>query len=195
MASYDVWFMRVANDKIKGGLNEAVRLNYNLDDEGVRRVFNEIMQDPNIDAITRYKALADVINGPFKGKNLADLIVNDLQAIHAFVQNLGTTYYGKQFFTKLNEKICYYRGEKFQEKIFSSDPTNAGGWVDYGVPVLGLGDPDLGTFRETDDRIGAFAIFVAKEQEVPPEVKDQENQYGEDSWSDNNYGPEGPVPN
>jgi hypothetical protein len=189
MASYDAWYTRVTNGDIKGGLNDAVRDNYSLDDQGVMKVFNAVKDDPSIDDIQRYKALADIFGGPNKAKNVADLFQEDLQNIHSFVQNLGTTYYGKQFFTPLQETICYHRGDDFQEIIFSSEPTNAGGWVNYGTPVLGLNDPDLGSFRETDDRISCFAVFAINDDDVT----DKDEPIGEEPTPDDpSYVPGGP---
>jgi hypothetical protein len=181
MASYEAWFNRITIAQIKGSFNEAIRDNYELDDEGIRKVFDAVKADHNIDDAQRFKALADVFGGPNKAKNVSDLIQEDLNNIHGFVQNLGNTYYGKQFFTPLNETICYYKGDDFQEIIFSSEPTNVGGWVDYGTPVLGLNDPDLGTFRETDDRISCFAVFAIKDEDVP--AKDKEDSVGQDDYA------------
>lgn len=164
MASYQAWYTRVCSCA-EGSFNDAVRRTYNLDNNMIRRVFDSVNGDANVDAVNKFKALVDQFMGPVKGKNLPDFLQEDLNTIHAFVQNLGTTYYGKQWFTRLNDDICYYRGEKFQEKVFTSTPTNAGGWVDYGTPVLGLSDPDLGTFRETDDRIGCFVRFSVSDDE------------------------------
>lgn len=97
-------------------------------------------------------------------------VSEDLAKIHAFVQDLGNTYYGKQWLVKLNEKICYYPGEDYQEKVFSSVPTNNGGWVDGGSTVLNLGEPELDTFRTDDGRITAFAGFAT--DGVPPDAGD-----------------------
>jgi hypothetical protein len=33
--------------------------------------------------------------------------------------------------------------------------------LDYGVPVLGLSEPELSFFREEDNRIGCFALFTS----------------------------------
>jgi len=192
MASYNAWWTRVTNDQIAGKFNDVVRKNYELDNEGIRKVFSAVNNDPNIPASVRYKALTDIFGCPTKAKNIADLFQQDLQNIHGFVQNLGTTYYGKQFFVPLNEKICYYKGENFQELIFSSEPTNAGGWVDPGTPVLGLNDPDLGSFRETDERISCFAVFAINDDDVPKE--DKEDPVGQDKYGEEEYGPEGPSP-
>lgn len=92
-------------------------------------------------------------------------LLDDLDKIHKFISNLGQTYYGKQFLTRLNNNICVTidneeaDGNGFGEKVYSETPTNDGGWVDYGVSVLGLQDPVLGVFRLDDDRIKPFAMF------------------------------------
>ena len=90
---------------------------------------------------------------------------SNMDKIHHFVEDLAKTYYGKQFLARINEPIAMKRSDVeigeygFGERIYSSVPTNAGGWVDYGVPVLGLTDPNLSTFRTDDDRVGCFARF------------------------------------
>lgn len=97
-------------------------------------------------------------------------VAEDLVKIHGFVQELGNTYYGKQWLAKLNEKICYHPGEDYQEKVFSSVPTNNGGWVDGGSTVLDLGEPELDTFRTDDGRVATFAGFAT--DGVPPDAGD-----------------------
>lgn len=112
-----------------------------------------------------------------------------LKQIHAWLADLGNTYYGKQFLAELSERICYYQGEEFQQKVYSSVPTNDGGWVDGNVPVLGLADPELGTFRADDYRIGCFAVFVTDgnppDPDEPPYEKPAEGTpAGDGSVSD-----------
>jgi len=91
--------------------------------------------------------------------------IDDLDKIHKFILNLGQTFYGKQFLTKLVNNVCVTidneegGGNGFGEKVYSQVPTNDGGWVDYNVPVLGLFDPELSIFRADDDRIKPFALF------------------------------------
>ena len=92
-------------------------------------------------------------------------IADDLDKIHKFIQDIGQTYYGRQFLATLNEPIAVKLSDTnsgpygFGEKTYSSIPTNDGGWIDYGYPVLGLTDPSLSMFRTDDDRIGCFARF------------------------------------
>lgn len=91
--------------------------------------------------------------------------VDDLDKIHKFISNLGQTYYGKQFLTALTNRVCGRwnneegGGNGFGELMYSEVPTNDGGWVDYGFPVLSLVDPALSVFRNDDDRIRPFAVF------------------------------------
>lgn len=177
MASFDAWMARVTNPGIQGSFNAAVRNNFNQNVPQIRQVLDQVLADPDVAAEQKWKRLCDIINGPEKGKLLPDLIQQDLENLHQFIQNLGTTYYGKQWLTPLNENVCFKLNEAaFGEKIFSSTPTNAGGWVDPGIPVLGLTDPDLGFFRETDDRIAAFAVFAIDDGNVPQEEKDSPPQ-------------------
>lgn len=203
MASFDVWFLRAFNPDIKGTLNKAVRDNFEeIGNVGPPQVFANVMDDPAVPQDRKFEALVGAMMGPNKQKLIADVIREDIERVHKFVADLGNTYYGKQWFTRLNESICYYQGENFQEKIFNSIPTNAGGWVDPGVPVLGLNDPDLGTFKQTDERISCFVVFAVNDDDVPKKDKEEEvgkDEYGKDNYGSNNsgpdnYGPEGPNP-
>ena len=45
--------------------------------------------------------------------------------------------------------------------MYTDTPTNDGGWVDPGIPVLGLNDPELEFFRTDDGRVEAIALFTA----------------------------------
>lgn len=104
-------------------------------------------------------------------------VSEDLAKIHSFVQELGNTYYGKQWLARLNEKICYYAGADYQERVFSSVPTNNGGWVNGGSTVLALGEPELDTFRTDDGRVAAFAAFVTDGIAPDPgDADDEESQ-------------------
>jgi hypothetical protein len=92
----------------------------------------------------------------------ANILDRDLNAVHSWVKGLGDTYYGKQFITNLNQKICYnysIENDPLSQRVFTDTPTTAGAWVDYGVPVLGLNSPDLDGFRGEDNRIQAFLRF------------------------------------
>lgn len=95
-----------------------------------------------------------------------NIFMNDLESIHSWIQNLGSTYYGKEYITNLDEQICFNYsvvGNVYSEKIYTDSPTGAGAWVDPGVSVLGLVDPDLEVFRQDDRRIGCFIRFDIEE--------------------------------
>lgn len=114
-----------------------------------------------------------------------DNIADDIQKIHNFIKDLGDRYYGKQFIVPLEQKICYYYDEEsiLAEKTFTEIPTKAGGWVDYGTPVLGLSDPALSYFRETDGRVKCFAVFnetpITESEKLPeaPDIGAQANNF------------------
>lgn len=89
-------------------------------------------------------------------------IVEDKQKIHEWIAELGRTYYGRQYLVTLKEKVCIRpHPEDFGEKMYTDTPTNDGGWVEPGIPVLGLDDPELDMFRTDDGRVGALALFTA----------------------------------
>lgn len=178
MSSYKLWHTRVFDpDGPQGSFNSAIRNLYPENADALRQRHENIENN---------RALADVIFNPRRARvAMSDQErSNELQKIHAFVQDLGTTYYGKQFIVPLNETICYYQGENFQEKIFSSVPTNAGGWVDGNVFILGLSDPELGVFRSDDNRVASFGVFTTNGQ---PE---DEGEGGEDSPYDTTAPPD-----
>lgn len=89
-------------------------------------------------------------------------VVEDKQKIHEWIAELGRTYYGRQYLVTLKEKVCIRpHPEEYGEKMYTDTPTNDGGWVEPGKPVLGLGDPELDMFRTDDGRVGALALFSA----------------------------------
>ena len=156
MASQDVWKTRVMDSTISGTFNAAVRANFpDLIDDQARKALEGEIQNP--------RGVNDAMNQPNRANVAANRpeVLEDLEKIWSFIKNLGDTYYGKQFITPLNQLVCYYQdpNSAVGEKIFTDTPTNAGGWVDDGTPVLGLTDPELGLFRADDGRITAFALF------------------------------------
>lgn len=160
MSSFDLWFMRVRDKDIPGTLNAAVRAKLgDTTDTSAGAVVDQLTGD-GVPPGQAVRALADITAQPSKTNTPYNALQADLEAIHGFVSNLGNTYYGKQFFVALKENVCSKNSENFGERIFTAVPTSAGGWVDYGISVLGLSDPDLSLFRETDGRIGAFCRFV-----------------------------------
>ena len=189
MASQNSWRARVMDPGIAGSFNAAVRAKFpELSDQMPRQV----LVDGNIIEV---RGMADAANQPNAanvGANKPD-VLKELEKIWSFIKNLGDTYYGKQFITPLNQLVCYYQDPNsvVGEKIFTDVPTNAGGWVDDGTPVLGLSDPELGLFREDDGRISCFALF-----DVGGQVPAGENSIGgsdSDGWQGDINVPSNPT--
>jgi len=164
MASYKSWKNRTFNPDIKGSFNAAVRANWPEAQETIDAVIQQGVNPLGVavkavQKANMHKGVADAGNNPKLNNILSNKpeFVEDLEKVHGFIRNLGTTYYGKQFIATLEQRICYYRSEN--EVVYSDVPTGAGGWVDDGTSVLGLIDPELGLFREDDGRIGCFAVF------------------------------------
>ena len=121
-----------------------------LDESAVNAIngINDMTAVANAD-----RAASHIINWP--------PIAEDKQKIHEWINELGRTYYGKQYLVTLKEKVCIRpHPEEYGEKMYTDTPTNDGGWVDPGKPVLGLGDPELDMFKTDDGRVGALALFV-----------------------------------
>jgi hypothetical protein len=161
LSSYDNWRDRVLDPATNGSFNTAIRNKYQECEQALKAAIDNIIQNPNLDQDAKNRRIADLYNDPRRGGAEARKPEpeQDLETIFQFVQNLGNTYYGKQWISRLNEKICYYEGENFQEKIFTSVPTNDGGWIDGDMPVIGLSEPELTFFRSDDNRINSFALF------------------------------------
>jgi hypothetical protein len=161
MSEFDLWMARVSTPDLDGGLNAAIRNKFPFivdnGPNGPRRAIIRFLQDLNDG-----KPMSDITNpsAAFVNQAKSD-VYSQLQIIWNWLNQLGSTYYGKQFISPLNQTICYYQSnnEAFAEKVFSDIPTNEGAWVDDGVPVLGLYDPELSAFRENDSRVGCFALF------------------------------------
>lgn len=161
MSSFELWSTRALDPQSKGSFNAAIRNNYVECNRGVSDALKNIFNNGNFDPVNRYKKIAEAYQNPSSGGAEASKPkpLMDLEAIHQFVQNLGTTYYGKQWICPLNQVVCWHQGENFQEKIFSDVPTNDGGWVNGDIPILGLSEPELSQFRSDDNRINCFAVF------------------------------------
>jgi hypothetical protein len=188
MASFKAWVIRTMNPNTLGGFNALIRNKYtnvvlnNLDflnamggQAGALNQFQfDIQQATNL-----ARAGADFINQPRPQTNNANKpdFIEDLEAIHSWLANLGNTYYGKEYLCQLNEGICYYLTDYLNndgQTVYSSVPTNAGGWVDPNIPVLNLSDPLLSNFRTEDGRISCFAVFNT-DGNVPDDGDDQGN--------------------
>lgn len=169
MGSHEMWKNRVFDPESKGTFNKAIRLNWpdlvnspskildnlgKLGPAGDAAAARNAQQKAGVDAIVSNNLNRSEV------KSNDNEIVEDLEKVRAFVSNLGSTYYGRQFFAKLNKKLCWYRDndENNTEINYTDIPTQAGGWIDQG-PVIGLNDPDLQFFRQDDYRVGCFARF------------------------------------
>lgn len=161
MSSFDNWRDRALDPKSVGSFNAAIRNNYQECQKRLQEAVENALQNQKRDQVARNRRTADLYNDPRRGgaEAMKPEPDQDLEAIFNFVQNLGNTYYGKQWISSLNETICYHQGENFQEKIFTSVPTNDGGWVDGDQEILGLSEPELTFFRSDDNRINCFALF------------------------------------
>lgn len=162
MASYQTWINRVMEVKIPGTFNAEIRKQWPEAVEDIKAVNKTITNQADAAA----SAMVDRVQNQRKGARdgMMPSTAADLQRVHQFVKNLGDTFYGKQFFCRLDQLICYYQSEDFSETVFSDIPTQDGGWVEDGTPVLGLTDPDLGQFRQDDNRVGCFAVFTINGQ-------------------------------
>lgn len=194
MSSYDTWKKR-ATDKANaanGSLNKAIQINFPECEDEAKKAMDDHMGNPARDPVGKFKAMTDQINNPTRPGAKAGQtdLQHDLEALHGFVQDLGNTYYGKQWLCKLNQKICVRQGENFQEKIFSDVPTGEGGWVDGNVPILGLSEPELTFFRSDDYRINGFAVFNIDGEPHTPPSGDYPGTIGT-SPTDSSYSPDG----
>lgn len=187
MSSYQAWRDRALDKSSKGTLNQAIRANYPDCNKDTKQAIDDAAGNNGIHPDVRNRRTADRYANPTAAGAAATKPKNeqDLEAIHAFVQNLGNTYYGKQWISKLKETICRYPGENFQEKIYTSIPTNAGGWIEGSATVIGLSEPELTFFRAEDGRVNCFALFNtggngnAGEAEETGTVGDDNNDDGD----------------
>ena len=183
MTSQEAWRNRVMDPGIGGSFNGAVRANFPdlIPPDG--RLPRQVLVEGNI---IRPRGMADGVNQPNAATIEANKpeVLKELEKIWSFIKNLGDTYYGKQFITPLNQTVCYYQDPNSMvgEKLFTDIPTNAGGWIDEGIPVLGLNDPELGLFREDDGRISCFALF-----DVAGEPPGGEATIGQDTPPDGDF--------
>lgn len=162
MSSYKLWCDRAFDTSSPGTFNQALRA---LHPDAVTDLSGAIGTLAGASsALNSSVGISDIVQNPRKSATYSNKydITEDLQKIHSFIQNLGNTYYGKQYMALLNQTVCYTRstdGENYSQFVFTDVPTNAGGWVDEGTSVLGISDPSLSFFRQEDNRIGAFADF------------------------------------
>lgn len=164
LASYDMWISRALqkNDPIiapDGSLNKFIQNTAPYSD-----MTHDLVQAlESIGVLQQNRTQPDRMNNPVKpdvnaGKFKA---AEELKAMHDFVTNIASTYYGKQFLATLPGNICMRNdGEKFKEKLYSATPTNDGAWVEPPQKVLQLAAPQIEFFAQDDGRIGAFALFT-----------------------------------
>ena len=159
MSSMELWLLRAldphfaANGTLNKALQELWPKAVDLTNDALTTLLNAANRPQPVDSTLNPIRASKFISN--------DIILTELEITYNWIKNLGNTYYGKQFITPLNQKICYHfiPNAPLGEKMFSDIPTNEGAWLDDGQPVLGLSDPDLSLFREEDGRIGGFGLF------------------------------------
>lgn len=223
LSSENLWSTRALSSGIVGDFNKIIRYNF-------PEKTNELVRD-NLRKLTRALPASGEFVEENQGRKFVDAmkLANDryaianrrnsseeLSKVHAFISNIGKTYYGKQYLVSLQDEndtlkvyalpagiydenyfglstgvfidpgigvtgctdITIPEGKIYRGEIYSHEPTNAGGWVDPCVRVLGINDEgyklsginypeaSLSFFREEDDRVGAFARFDTSEVEI-----------------------------
>lgn len=171
MSSFEMWAARTFDSNTPGSFNAAVRGKFpGMVGNGFQAVQQNLVNI--VGGVENIAALGAIDAGQAPGLALMNRTLpenaEELRKIHTFINNLGSTYYGKQYISLLNQKICYaldIDGENtgFQ---FSDIPTSAGGWSEFGLPILGLSDPELGFFREDDNRVTCFGVFASANEDV-----------------------------
>jgi hypothetical protein len=198
LASYDMWISRVLqkDDPIiapGGSLNKYIQ-----DTDPYKDMTTDIVKAlETIGVLQQNRTQPDRMNNPVKENVNAGKFkpAEELKAMHDFVANIASTYYGKQFLATLPGNICMRNDdEKWKEKLYSATPTNDGAWVEPPQKVLKLGDPELEFFAQDDGRIGAFALFTKEGptgsgSAPPPDGAKPTDPNGDWSESENPPGP------
>jgi hypothetical protein len=182
LSNMDLWILRVCDkNATKPASLQGTMLNTKIKDvffAGIADILKDVraametLKDTNEDAEatddqkkeaeTKVKHSIDALIQPRQGilKTFKDKEkTKDLDIIFNWVRNLGITYYGKQFIAPLEHPVCYNRLDDNAELTFSDVPTNEGAWIEYTGSVLGLSEPDLSFFRQTDGRVEPFALY------------------------------------
>jgi hypothetical protein len=199
LASYDMWYSRALHKNEPaiapvGSLNKFIQQTPPYDT--MSRDFNDALN--NINVLDQNRTQPDRMNNPVKEDVNAGKfkVAEELKAIHDFVANIASTYYGKQFLATLPGNICMRNDdEKFKEKLYSATPTNDGAWVEPPQKVLNLGAPQIEFFAQDDGRIGAFALFTKEGPKgsgnaPPPDGAKPSDPNSE--WSESENPPEPP---
>lgn len=164
LSSYELWAARAFDTNTPGTLNSTLRSMYPSGVTNINLVLDTFVQINNgLNATTAVSNnFPDGLNNPAAStiyKNQPN-IVDELKKVHEFISNLGSTYYGKQFITRLDaQKICKKYDQDSETVVYSDTPTNNGAWLDYGITALGLDEPYLSHFRLQDNRLNGFASF------------------------------------
>lgn len=162
MQSYEAFWAWTGNDKTPSELGMAMQTNW-----GHSFSLQAVLGRAEKSGVTLMQAIADigaVANSDRAKANLHSYppVLEELKKVHEWIAELGRTYYGRQYLVKLKEKVCVRpHPENYGEKMYTDTPTNDGGWVEPGIPVLGLPDPELEMFRTDDGRVGPLALFSA----------------------------------
>jgi len=172
MASFKAWFFRTFTGPSQqypyngtpGTFNAAIRDRFSScvinNPEWIRNRLVDSDANLGIIQASLYKSAQDLFQNPKSfsaASNRPDNLI-DLEKIHSWLADLGNTYYGKQYITPVQSRLCY-RKVTDGSTVFTKEPTNAGAWVDPGSTILDLYDPELDTFRTEDGRIRCFAVF------------------------------------
>ncbi|NBU33433.1 hypothetical protein EBZ38_11675 [bacterium] len=173
MGSYELWSDRIligdSTVNGPGSFNAVAKAWFNAN--GIQSNFSKAFFDAanGIKQSSKDALVTDMVHdgGAAVSKLTLDRINEDARKIHGFIESLARTYYGKQYLAKLNELICYrVTGDTegganciTSEMVYSSNPTNDGGWIEPGNSFMGVPDPLLGFFRQEDGRVGPFVLF------------------------------------
>jgi hypothetical protein len=169
MGGFKGWLNRTMDPQCPGSFNEIIRNTWSICNvERLKAILNFLGVQNQINLIldNANQSLSKALNNVLPGTAAANKpeILEDLQAIHSWLSNLGNTYYGKQYLSPLNNGICRYLTDYTMnngQSVYSDEPTSAGGWVDDGTPVLGLNNPELEIFKNDDGRINHLVVFTA----------------------------------
>lgn len=246
LSSEHLWTTRTFSSGIVGDFNEIIRYNFHektneLVREHLRKLTGALPNSGEFAEANRARKFVDAMkltNDRYAVANRRNSS-EEISKVHAFISNIGKTYYGKQYLVSLqdeNDNLKVYalpagiydenyfglstgvlvqdsisatgcssidipEGKIYRGEIYSHEPTNAGGWVDPCVRVLGINDDgyrlggqnypeaSLSFFREEDDRVGSFARFDTAEIKIEWKASflndsgDAESGKGEDEHS------------
>lgn len=163
MSSEAMWKTRAFQPQNNLGLNGLIQAAFpEMADDIAAKAF-PLLAGNKANEKVLVDALLDIRKPIIDGEKFE--LANEIGKIHKFVENIGNTFYGKQFLVSLDQLICIKEDpDAFREKLYSDVPTNDGGWVeeaDIGTAItLNCGNPEIGIFMQDDGRIGAFAQFT-----------------------------------